>query len=174
MACTEKCENLWPVGTGMQLVGLALMTGGMLALGAFTATVVFGQLPREQAGPIMATIFRRYDVVLLASLGLTLLGEGLRVASKRAPGVSKLSIARYVLMAALAGGILFSTLKVNADIEHMNRAGLHRDYTSQGRAFEATHKLSEGLYKMNMLAALLLLLLTPFTGPKTGRVGTDA
>ncbi|HEY9688311.1 MAG TPA: DUF4149 domain-containing protein [Coleofasciculaceae cyanobacterium] len=174
MACVGKCEKLWPVGTGVQLVGLALMTGGMLALGAFTAPVVFGQLPREQAGPIMATIFRRYDVVLLVALGLTLLGEAMRVVSKCAATVSKLSIVRYVLMALLAAGILFSTLKVNADIERMNRAGWHRDYSSQGRTFEATHKLSESLYKVDMLAALLLLILTPFTGFKAGRSGTDA
>lgn len=172
-ACENKRQLMLPVGSSFQLVGLALMIGGMLALGAFTAPVVFGQLPREQAGPIMATIFRRYDIVLLVSLGLVLGGEALRLASRCVQAKSLLNLIRYGFMAVLVGGVLFSTLKLNADIEKMNRAGLHRDYTAAGRAFEKTHKLSETLYKLDMLAALLLLAMTPFAGFREGHEGAD-
>jgi hypothetical protein len=161
------------------MLGLALMVGGMLALGAFTAPVVFGQFPREEAGPAMALIFRRYDIVLLVALALVLLGERIRLASKAVPTRSRLAIVRYVLLALLTAGVLFSSLMVNPDIERMNRAGWHRGHaTARESRFEATHKLSENLYKADLLLEVLLILLTPFAGhgtdpSKTRRVAAD-
>lgn len=146
------------------MLGFALMAGGMLALGAFTAPVVFGQFSREEAAPVMALIFRRYDIVLLVALGLALLGEGLRWASKQIALKSWPSLMRMVLLSALTISMLYSTLSVNASIESMNKAGWRRDFTTaQGRQFEAAHKLSESLYKMELLMVVLLILITPFT-----------
>jgi hypothetical protein len=149
----------------MQMLGFSLMAGGMLALGAFTAPVVFSHFPRQEAGPVMALIFRRYDVVLLVALGLVLIGEALRWASKQFAFKSWLAWLRAVLLAGLTAGLLYSTLSVNASIEQMNKAGWHRGYTTaQGRQFEAAHKLSESLYKLELLMVVLLILITPFAG----------
>ncbi|MBY0403059.1 MAG: DUF4149 domain-containing protein [Cyanobacteria bacterium] len=73
--CTRHGVN---TGTALLMMGLALMVGGMLALGAFTAPTLFKMLPRPEAGAVMATIFHRYDSVLMVALVLVLLGEGLR------------------------------------------------------------------------------------------------
>ncbi len=165
-----KLKNTWfPLGTGVQMLGLALMAGGMLALGAFTAPVVFGHFPREAAAPMMAMIFRRYDLVLLGAMALVWLGEWLRWLSKAQLVQSALKKLRYALLALLTGSLLYSTQVLNAEIERMNHAGLHRDLaTPQGQRFERTHKLSEGFYKLELLGVALLILLTPFVSPRVG------
>lgn len=161
----SRCFHPW--GSGLQSLGFALMAGGMLALGAFTAPVVFGQLPRTEAGPIMGVIFRRYDIVLQVALGLALLGECLRLASRQVRMNGPLPLLRWLLLAGLTVTLLYSTLFVNADIERMNRAGMRRDITTvEGRKFEASHKLSEGLYKADLLMVFLLILITPFCDAK--------
>lgn len=168
-SCCPLRKGFLPLGTGLQSLGFALMAGGMLALGAFTAPVVFGQFPRAEAGPAMAIIFRRYDMVLQVALGLALLGEWLRFASRQVSVKGLLPLLRWVLLAGLTGTLLYSTLVVNADIERMNRAGMKRDFTTEaGRQFEARHKQSEGLYKADLLMVILLILLTPFTAQRKG------
>lgn len=167
---TQKCpltHTFLPLGSSLQNTGLALMVGGMLALGAFSAPAVFGHFPRHEAGLVMAQIFRRYDIVLLVALGLVWVGEWLRRCSRQVAIKTPVALVRYLLLAALSVSLLYATQVVNARIEQMNQAGLHRDFlTPQGREFEQTHKLSESLYKADMLMALFLVLLTPFVTRK--------
>jgi hypothetical protein len=144
------------------------MAGGMLALGAFTAPVVFGEFSRAEAAPVMAIIFRRFDNVLQGALLLALLGEALRVGSQQCERNGTLPFVRWLLLGGLTLSLLYATVIVNADIERMNRAGMHRDLTtSTGRQFEKQHRLSEGIYKANLLIVILLILLTPFTVTQT-------
>ena len=58
------------------------------------------------------------------------------------------------------------TQVVNADIERMQQAGIHPGATGEGLRFARTHKLSESLYKWEMMGAALLILLTPFVPHK--------
>jgi hypothetical protein len=155
--------SLFPLGTGLQMLGLSLMAGGMLALGAFTAPVVFHQFPRDMAAPAMALIFRRYDVVLLVALGLVIVGELLRRLTWTVQVRSKLLWTRMALLVVLSVCMLYSTLVVNAKIAEMNKAGWHRNLeTAKGREFDSMHKRSESLYKLELMLVVLLILLTPF------------
>jgi Domain of unknown function (DUF4149) len=159
------------LGLLAQLLALALMIGGMLALGAFTAPVVFSRLPRPAAAALMGVLFRRYDTVLLVALGLLWLGQiplgmarlraGWRPGSKRA-----LAFVKFTLLLGLSGTMLYSTLVVNPKIERFQQAGIHREAGSvAGRAFDRLHQTSESLYKMDLLLALLFLSLIPFSWP---------
>lgn len=163
--CCRLPAWAFPAGSALQTLGLALMVGGMLALGAFTAPVVFHQLPRPMAAPVMATIFTRYDIVVLVALGMTIMGEVLRKASCLVPCRSRLSITRKVMLGLLTLSVLYSTTCINPRIEQMNLAGLHRDASEAGQQFDKLHKRSEQLYKLELLLAVLLLLLTPFQIP---------
>src|SRR5690348_16357646 len=79
MSLTLKRSNaLLGTGNVLENLGLALMIGGMLALGAFVAPAVFKQFPLPEAGRVMTLIFRRYDDVLLVSVGMIIAGEILR------------------------------------------------------------------------------------------------
>lgn len=166
--CCPLAAQLLPWGTGLQSLGLALMAGGMLALGAFTAPVVFGQFPKVAAAPVMAIIFRRYDIVLQIALALVLLGEWFRFGSRRIALRGVLPVLRWIILAALTASLIYSTQVVNPQIERMNRAGMHRDFLSQsGQRFEATHRVSESLYKLDLLLVILLILMTPFVTAPT-------
>jgi hypothetical protein len=162
----SKCGPVcFSVGMGLHTLGLALMAGGMLALGAVAAPLVFKSLPREAAAPLMASIFRHYDLVLLGALGLTLLGEMLRIASRQMLWHPKVAMVRGLILLSLTGMLLYSTTGVNPQIAALNRAGVHRNLqTEEGRHFERLHKLSEKLYKLSLLCSVCLILLTPFAG----------
>lgn len=153
---------LLPLGTGIQNLGLAVIIGGILVVGAFTAPVIFKHFPRHEAGEALTVIFRRFDIVLLVSLGLVVLGEILRIAFGHFSLTAPVSIARYAILAVTAGMLLYSTLSVNAEIERMQQAGIHPGATGEGLRFARTHKLSENLYKASVLGAALLVVLTPF------------
>lgn len=163
-------------GSGIKTLGLALIVGGMLALGAFTAPTVFKSFPRPEAASAMALIFGRYDRVVLVALALVLTGEACRfVGLKGTPGSNswqKRDALHYGLMALLTASLLYSTLGLNPEIARMNRAGVHRDKTTQaGQAFEKLHRRSETFYKWELLGAALLILLAPFTERRQGISG---
>ncbi len=162
--CSGIQWGLFPAGTALQSIGLALMAGGMLALGAFTAPVVFHTLPRDEAAPLMAQIFTRFDRVLQIALGLALLGEGLRRVALPALWMQGLwGKLRLATLGLLTVTLLYATVVVNPQIGAMNRAGVHRALnTVQGQRFEQTHRLSESLYKLDLLLIVLVLSLTPF------------
>jgi hypothetical protein len=166
----SQCKGkavLWPLGNGIQSLGFALMAGGMLALGAFTAPVVFGHFPRTEAGPAMAVIFRRYDIVLMVTLGLVWLGELFRYCYYRLSWKCPVILVRNALIVLLSGSLFYSTLFLNAEIERYNKAGVHRSGDSVASArFDTLHKRSEGIYKLEMLMVVLLILLTPFARPR--------
>jgi hypothetical protein len=154
-------------GTALLLLGLALMIGGMLALGAFTAPALFKYLPRPEAGVVMTQIFSRYDSMLLVALGLVVLGEGLRLVSTGGiPSWTLLPSLRVGLLVALTGLMLYSTQKLTPTIAQLQQSGQNPTgtaATTETRTeFTQTHKLSEQLYKIELLLAVLLLVLTPF------------
>lgn len=155
---------LSPLGTALQNTGLALMIGGMLALGAFTAPVLFKTMARPEAGEAMTVIFRRYDIVLLVSVLLVLAGEALRVwAQGGMPVLGLWSGVRYGVLTLLVACTLFSTLKINAQIESAQKAGIAATASvEEVRKFNKVHTLSEKLYKLQLYLALALLVMTPF------------
>lgn len=161
-----NASQLTALGSGLQNVGLALMVGGMLAIGAFCAPVIFKHFPRHEAGAALTVIFMRFDKVLLGALVLMLMGEALRFCSQQFVWQTPLGYLRLALMLVLAGLMLFATLKVNPSIATMQSRGISPNATPEGIQFAKTHQLSESLYKAQMLLALGLLLLTPWVGTK--------
>lgn len=141
-------------------------------MGAFVAPTAFGSLPHPEAAALMGALFHRYDRVLLVALGLLWFGEILQWGRSRLCFISRrpLSLLRALLLLGLTAGLLTAILGVNPAIERMQRAGLQRtSSTAEGRRFDRTHRLSENLYKADLLLAALLLLLTPFTLIDPGR-----
>lgn len=153
-------------GSSLHLLGLSLMIGGMLALGAFTAPVLFKAFDRLPAGEAMTMIFRRYDVVLFAALAMVLFGEGLRVVGLGSLPAGILGGFRYGLLALLTGLLVASIWFVNPQMEAMQKV-MHTDAGNETVAgkFRNSHQLSEKLYKFELLVAVLLLALYPWVQP---------
>ncbi|MBX2860453.1 MAG: DUF4149 domain-containing protein [Vampirovibrio sp.] len=178
---------LFPTGTAVQGVGLALIIGGTLALGAFTAPVLFKQFARPDAGQAMTMIFRRYDMVLTVAMLLVIAGEGLRLFSAGLSGFGIVDYIRIAVVLALVGMMCFSLFNVNPKMEAMVKSGqglqqveqpvataeTEQSYTTEPAVeatvpdtnstyFRETHELSEKLSKLALAAALLALIMTPF------------
>ncbi len=148
---------LHSIGSALQLLGLSLMIGGLLALGAFTAPVLFSQFPREAAGQAMTIIFRRYDTVLLVAALLVLAGEGLRVFATPISW-TLLSGVRSGLLLLLVLATVGSVMFLNPRMEAMQQQGVGRSEPEFGQL----HQQSEKLAKLELAGAVLVLLLTPF------------
>lgn len=165
--------TLWlqPLGQSLSALGLALIIGGILALGAFTAPVLFQHFERAEAGSAMTVIFRRYDVVMTVALLLVLVGEGLQTlmvsglsviaAVQPAQWLMNARLLALVLMAVLMGINLFH---YNPQLEAAQKQGVALLPANDPAvvAFNLTHVVSEKLYKGAFVMAMLLLLSMPW------------
>jgi hypothetical protein len=154
---------LFHVGTALQNIGLALVLGGILTIGAFVAPVLFKQFPREAAGAAMTIVFKRYDIVLLVSVGLILLGETLRVMTTGWPKMGIFTGLRMGLMVLMMGILLYSALKITPQMSAMQAEGLT---TPQAMfQFGQLHQLIEKLYKIAVVFAAVLLGMASYAPP---------
>lgn len=160
MTTETEPNTLTRVTRQLEALALAIMAGGMLALGAFVAPAVFHTLPLAQAGPLMTGLFRQFDVVLLVGLVIVVLCEVVRVL--RAGVGSVLSVrVRLGLVCVLVLLNTWSLGVLHPKIEAWQVAGVQRGVGPEGKAFDGDHKQSEAVYKAQFWVAsgVLLLLL---------------
>lgn len=166
MVLAPPLSGVLITGQALALLGLALMIGGMLALGAITAPILFRTLERPDAAWTMTQIFRRYDTVMLAALALTLVGVTLRTWSlvvgsgaSSALAVTPVNTLRLSLLALLTGMVVWGTQVLNPQIEAYELARRQGTvHTAQEvKAFAARHKVSESLAKWELLVAVALI-----------------
>jgi Domain of unknown function (DUF4149) len=168
MASTVLQPLLQPMGQTISGLGLALIIGGVIALGAFTAPILFRQFDRPEAGAAMTLIFRRYDRVLLVATVLVLVGEGLQWAAVWCPsmvaGPVWLLAVRGVSLVGLVGLMAANLLVYNPRLEAAQKQGvaLLAPADPAVMAFNQTHMLSEKLYKLAFALAAVLLLTMPW------------
>jgi hypothetical protein len=144
-------------GVCIQQLGLALMIGGLLALGAFTAPVLFKQFDRDAAGQAMTIIFRRYDWVILVATGLVVIGEIVRT-TVQPFSTTPAGWARVAMSGVLIVLVVASTFNTNPQLTKLYAAGQHNT-----PAFHTVHKQSEGLAKGQLMASIALLVLSIVT-----------
>jgi hypothetical protein len=155
----------YPLGTALQLLGLAMLIGGLLALGAFTAPVLFKQFARPEAGQAMTVIFRRYDAVVLLAGLLVFVGEALRIlAVGRLLTVGLwLPLFRLIVLLVLVALTVFTTQSLNPKLQAMQEAEAYTAGRHTGsHSFQQLHKQSEQLSKLQLLLSVVVLGLTPF------------
>ena len=134
----------------LMALALAAWIGGMLALGAFAARIVFGELPRDLAAPTMSTIFRSFDGLVVACViavavagGVRLLAVGIR---GRADRIALVASSSLVVLGLLDVGY------VHPGIERMFRQGRTLE-----PAFAALHQLSSRSLQLEAICAILVL-----------------
>jgi hypothetical protein len=147
---------LLKLGMIVQHLGLALLIGGLLALGAFTAPVLFKQFDRDAAGQAMTIIFRRYDAVLMAGAVMVMAGEVVRIMlTGPGCGPSTLGLVRTGVAVLLTALVTWTTFSTNKTLTQL--------YSTQQQhtpAFHAAHKQSEGLAKTQLLLGVVVLVLS--------------
>ncbi|HEX9104253.1 MAG TPA: DUF4149 domain-containing protein [Polyangia bacterium] len=139
-----------PVVETLTAVALAAWIGGIVALGAFAARIVFRDLPRELAAPTMSTIFRSFDGVVVACLVVVAVGTGVRLLALGLRGRAD----RIALVAGTALTILGAT---DVGYTHPTIERMFRDGRTLEPAFAALHKLSSRSANLEALCAVLVL-----------------
>jgi putative copper export protein len=134
------------------LTALALVAwvGGMFALGAFAAKILFRELPLDSAAPTMNMIFRSFDgvivgcvVVVAVTTGLRLVAAGLRSRPDR--------------IALVAGTAMTILGALDVGYVHPSITQMFREGRTQEPAFAALHQLSRRSFDLEAICAILIL-----------------
>ncbi len=143
-------ERLAALCETLTALAVTAWIGGMFALGAYTARIVFRDLPRGLAAPTMSTIFRSFDAVVIACVVVVALTVGGRLVALGLRGRAD----RIALVAGTAL-VLLGALDVAWVHPTINRMFL------EGRtlepAFAALHKLSSRSANLEAICAMLVL-----------------
>lgn len=135
---------------GLYHLGLALWIGGAVALGALAAPVLFGALPRQQAGSIFGPTLRRFAKLRLAAVVLMVAGAGAKYFIFERFAHSPWIAVRWVLIAILAFIVVYEITVLHPAMERLRG----------DPAFGRLHKRSEGLMKASLGVAVVALFLS--------------
>jgi hypothetical protein len=140
----------------VSLLAVAVWLGGLLALGAIAAPVVFSIVPMPASADAMTLVFRRFDTVAMACAALVLAGEATRVLVRlRFSPVDHARAAASVLAAAVA--VIEGTL-VSPRIAALHAAGAIRGFGDAGMELARLHDVAElcGKVEVALLAAVIV------------------
>jgi hypothetical protein len=149
-----------PVVVGVasiELFAIALWAGGLVALGAVAAPVVFGTIPMPGAADAMTMVFRRFDTVAMTCAAIALVCEATFVVKGGRVGRPDVFRgASVTLAAALAIG---EGVWLSPAIDALHRRGAVRGLGEAGMALERTHRLAESAGKGQLLLLLVAIVL---------------
>ncbi len=137
--------------------------GGLIALGACAAPMVFRMTPSPFSGEAMGAAFARFDQI---AIGASVVALGSEIARTWAGGLAGRTIAaraRRVCAILMALAVTYVGLGLSPRINEMHRAGVRRDGTPQGQVLEAVHHRAELVGKAGLLFATGFVALGIFT-----------
>ena len=150
------------------LVALGVWSGGMIALGAIAAPVVFGVVPAPASADAMTIVFRRFDRVAIACVVVALLVE-VALAALRDRKISRIDVVRGLLAVVAAGCAIAGGALVSPRIEALHRAGAIRGLGDLGEQLNAVHQIAERLGKTELALAVALIALHVASLPSAPR-----
>jgi hypothetical protein len=140
----------------VQLLSIAVWAGGLLALGAIVAPIVFRVVPAPTSADAMTLVFRRFDSVAIACAAVALVAEAAFAA--RGGKVTRTDVVRAVCLVAAAALAIAVGGWLSPGIADLHRQGAVRHVGEAGAALERLHRLAETLAK-----AEIFFLLAGFT-----------
>ena len=144
------------------LVALGLWMGGMVALGAIAAPVVFGMVPAPTNADAMTVVFRRFDKLAVACVVAALAVEiGLALLRDREEGrkLVRLDLVRGGLVTLAAGAAAYVAMFVSPRIEALHQAGAVRHLGASGEELDAIHRVAERAGKLELALAIAIIAL---------------
>jgi hypothetical protein len=146
--------------TTLAVVCLGIWVGGLVALGACAAPIVFHVVPAPFSGDAMGAVFRRFDQVAITCGVVVLACEAVRL--RTAPPVSGNRVferTRTALAVVAAGAAIYGGTRLSPAILALHAAGAVRGLGAEGLELERVHQLAESVAKVEVAAGLLLLAL---------------
>ena len=139
------------------------MFGGLVALGACAAPMVFALAPAPYSGNAMGAAFARWDRVAVGASAAVLVCEIARTWAAR--GRSKQLVPRIRRFAGILAALCAVYIGTNLSpaINQLHADGVRRGDGEQGAQLDAIHKRAELVGKLEAVLALGLVVLHVFT-----------
>jgi hypothetical protein len=151
------------VFASLAVVAAGTVLGGILALGACAAPMVFSMTPPPFSGNAMGAAFARFDRIAVGASAVVLGAEMVRtwLARRRRPEI----VARIRRLAAilLAGAASAIAIYATPTINDLHKAGVRRGEGTEGARLDAVHRQAETLGKAELGFAALVMVLHVFT-----------
>jgi hypothetical protein len=145
------------VASSVALIAIALWFGGLLALGALVAPVVFSMVPLPASADAMVVVFQRFDTVAMTCAALVLCAEAVRRMRRlRLPWVD---VARASLSVAAAAAAVFQGTRISPRIAELHASGAVRGLGDAGMELARTHDVAEACGKAQAVLLLVLIVL---------------
>lgn len=141
----------------VSLLAVAVWLGGLLALGAIAAPIVFSVVPLPASADAMTMVFRRFDLVAMTCAAVVL-GAVATCALIRVPfnGSDRLRAGVSLVAAAVA---VFEGTRVSPRIAALHAGGALRGVGSAGMELARLHDLAEWCGKAQVLLLMAVIAL---------------
>jgi putative copper export protein len=141
----------------LALVAIAIWLGGLTALGAVAAPVIFSMVPWPSNADAMSIVFRRFDTVAMTCAAIVLATEAVRAIAGL--GFTRVDHARAFTSLLAAAAAVFEGVKISPRIAALHAAGAIRGVDSAGIELARLHDLAEwcGKTELTLLAAVVIL-----------------
>jgi uncharacterized protein DUF4149 len=144
----------------LALLAVAVWFGGLIALGAIAAPVVFATVPYPSSADAMTIVFRRFDAVAMACAAVVLATEALRgVGGLVGDRFARADHARAFVSLLAAAAAVYEGVKVSPRIAALHASGAIRGVDSAGLELARLHNLAEecGKAQILLLAGVIAL-----------------
>jgi hypothetical protein len=145
------------VSAVVSALAVALWLGGLVALGAIAAPIVFAMVPLPQSADAMTLVFLRFDTVAMTCASIAVAAEAARVAVR--VRYRRLDVARAAVTATAAALATYEGASVSPRIAALHAGGAIRGVGPAGLELSALHDVAEACGKASvfLLAAVVVL-----------------
>ena len=140
------------------VMALAIWVGGLVALGACAAPLVFKIVPAPLSGEAMGAVFRRFDVVAISCAIVVLGCEAVRIWVRDGAATTAERL-RGLLVVTAAGAAIYGGVELSPSIVALHAAGAVRGLGENGVKLDRIHDLAEGVAKVEVTVGFFLLFL---------------
>jgi hypothetical protein len=142
------------------LLAICVWLGGLLALGAIAAPIVFAVAPFPQNADAMTLVFLRFDRVAMTCAAVVLASEAARAWMRRAPRTATRGDAMRAAASALAAAAaVFEGTSVSPRIASLHAQGAIRGVGPLGAELARLHDTAELSGKAQVLLLALVVVL---------------
>jgi Domain of unknown function (DUF4149) len=147
------------------VMALAVWIGGLVALGACAAPLVFKIVPAPLSGEAMGAVFRRFDGIAISCAVIVLGCEAVRIWVREGAATTSERL-RGLLAVTAAGAAIYGGVELSPSIVALHAAGAVRGFGENGVKLDRIHDLAEAVAKVEVTVGFFLLALQVSTLPR--------
>jgi hypothetical protein len=141
----------------LALIAVAVWLGGLTALGAVAAPIVFSMVPWPSSADAMSIVFRRFDSVAMACAAILLASEAARaLAGFR---FSRVDHARGLVSLLAAAAAVLEGVDISPRIMALHASGAIRGVDGPGLELARLHDRAEWCGKTELLLLSVVIVL---------------